>query len=159
MRSMSTIGATIQAWRLARGVSVSALAGKAGLCAATVESIEAGQTDPPITIVAAFAKALGVPTPWLFDDPQHLQLCFDDPDGEGVASLPIDSVDPVTIRILRAAQHERTLFMLLAALIHAGDPKLLRAAEMSLRSLVKQSRQATVPWQTRPPGHFEPLSD
>ncbi|TLY16734.1 MAG: XRE family transcriptional regulator, partial [Nitrospirae bacterium] len=35
----------------------------------------------------------------------------------------------------------------------------LRAAEVSLQSLVKQSKQTTVPWQTRPPGHFEPPAD
>lgn len=33
------------------------------------------------------------------------------------------------------------------------------AAEVNLRSLLKQSRQATVPRQSRPPGHFEPPSD
>jgi len=38
-------------------------------------------------------------------------------------------------------------------------PETVAAAEMSLRSLVKQSRQATVPWQQRPSGHFEPPSD
>ena len=54
---------------------------------------------------------------------------------------------------------DRSLYVLLTALMQAGDPKLLRAAEMSLRSLVKQSRQATVPWQQRPSGHFEPPND
>ncbi|TKS60400.1 MAG: hypothetical protein EWM72_01438 [Nitrospira sp.] len=53
----------------------------------------------------------------------------------------------------------RSLYVLLTALIQAGDPKLLRAAEVSLRSLVKQSRQAAAPWQQRPSGHFEPPSD
>ena len=158
MRPMS-IGDTIQAWRLARGVSVASLAKKAGVGIATVESIEAGKTDPPITVVADIAKALDVPTPWLFDDPKHMELCFDDSDADGTGALPIDSADPVTQHMLRAVRHDRTLFVLLTALIQGGDPKLLRAAEMSLRSLVKQSRQATVPWQNRPPGHFEPRSD
>jgi hypothetical protein len=54
---------------------------------------------------------------------------------------------------------DRSLYVLLTALMQAGDPKLLRAAEVSLRSLVKQARQATVPWQQHPPGHFEPPSD
>ncbi|MFO0729744.1 MAG: hypothetical protein U0361_01885 [Nitrospiraceae bacterium] len=51
------------------------------------------------------------------------------------------------------------MFVLVTALLQSGDPKLLRAAEVSLRSLVKQAKQATVPWQSRPPGHFEPPSD
>ena len=158
MRPM-TIGDTIKAWRLARGVAVATLAKKANVGLATVESIEAGETDPPITVVADLAKALDVPTPWLFDDPKNIELCFDDPDTDGKRGLPIDSTDPVTQHMVRAIRHDRTLFVLLTALIQGGDPKLLRAAEMSLRSLLKQSRQATVPWQNRSPGHFEPPSD
>ena len=158
MRPMS-IGDTIKAWRLSRGVAVASLAKKAGIGLATVESIEAGETDPPITVVADIAKALGIPTPWIFEDPKHLQLCFDESDDQDPTALPIDSTDPVTQRMLQAVQQDRTLFVLLTSLMQGGDPKLLRAAEMSLRSLVKQSRQATVPWQNRPPGHFEPPSD
>jgi hypothetical protein len=30
---------------------------------------------------------------------------------------------------------------------------------VNLRSLVKQAKQATIPWQNRPSGHFEPPSD
>jgi hypothetical protein len=65
----------------------------------------------------------------------------------------------VTDRILAGSRADRSLYVLLTTLMQAGDPKLLRAAEMSLRSLVKQARQATVPWQQRPSGHFEPPSD
>jgi len=154
-----SIGACIQAWRQARGVSTSALAKKAGLSTSTVEAIEADQTDPSIAVVASFARILGIPTPWIFEDPKHFELWRDDADGESGSTLPLDSPDPVTQQILQANRHDRTLFALLSALVQSGDPKLLRAAEVSLRSLVKQARQATVPWLSRPPGHFEPPSD
>jgi len=65
----------------------------------------------------------------------------------------------VTERVLRGARHERELYVLLTALLQSGDPKLLLAAETSLRSLVKQARRPTIPWQSRPSGHFEPPSD
>jgi len=68
-------------------------------------------------------------------------------------------VDPVMERILLGAHQERELYVLLTVLLQSGEPKLVKAAEASLRSLVKQSRQASVPWQSRPPGHFEPPSD
>lgn len=51
------------------------------------------------------------------------------------------------------------LCILLTALLGGGDPKLLRAAELSQRSLVRQSKQATLPWQNRQPGYFDPPSD
>ena len=150
------IGSTLQAWRLSRGQSVADLAAKAGLSAASLEAIESGELDPPASTLDALAQAIGVPAAWLFGDPKQLSLLYaaedDDP-------APPASPDPVVERILRAAQSERELFALLAALLRSGDPKLLRAAELSLRSLVKQSKQATVPWQSRPPGHFEPPSD
>lgn len=149
----------IQAWRLARGHAVSALASKAGLPTNVIESIESGETDPSASTLEALATAIGVPTAWLFAHPTHLDLLLADPDGEMTSPLPTDSVDPVTEHILRAAHHDRALYVLLTSLIQSGDPKLLRAAEVSLRSLVKQSRQTTVPWQTRQPGHFEPPSD
>ena len=152
-------GPYIQPWRLSRGQSVSALAATAGLSPEALESIEAGEEDPSASTLEVLASALGVPTPWLFGDPKHLDLLLADSDGETSEPLPTDSVDPVRERILLAARQDRTLFVLLTSLIQSGDPKLLRAAEVSLRSLVKQSRQATVPWQSRPPGHFEPPSD
>ena len=80
-------------------------------------------------------------------------------DGDQVIAVMRTGADPVLERILVAAGHDRSLYVLLTALMQSSDPKLLRAAEVSLRSLVKQSKQATVPWQSRPPGHFEPPSD
>ncbi len=149
----------IQAWRLSRGQSLSSLAGKTGLSVESLESIESGENDPSASTLDALAAALGIPMPWLFGDPKHLDLLLADSDGETSEPAPTNSVDPVRERILLAARQDRTLFVLLTSLIQSGDPKLLRAAEVSLRSLVKQSRQASVPWQSRPPGHFEPPSD
>jgi transcriptional regulator with XRE-family HTH domain len=154
-----SIGPNIQAWRVSRGHSLMALAAKAGLPVDSLEAIETGQTDPSLSVMEAVAGALGVPPSWLHGDPKHLELLTADPDGEEAESPSPDSLDPVIERILVAAQHERELYVLLTRLLQAGDPKLIRAAEVSLRSLVKQAKQATVPWGSRPPGHFEPPSD
>ena len=136
-----------------------ALATKAGLPVDSLESIETGQADLTISVMEAVASALGVPPSWLHGDPKHLELLTADPDGETSDSPSLDTVDPVIERILIAAHYERELYVLLTRLLQAGDPKLIRAAEVSLRSLVKQAKQATVPWGSRPPGHFEPPSD
>ncbi len=133
------------------------LAGSAGITGGQLEAIEANQTDPPAATIEAIASALRIPPSWLFDVPQSFECLFSD--DEGSTDAPASGTDPVTDRILTGSRMDRSLYVLLTALMQAGDPKLLRAAEMSLRSLVKQSRQATVPWQQRPPGHFEPPSD
>jgi transcriptional regulator with XRE-family HTH domain len=153
------IGLNIQAWRVSRRHSLMALATKAGLPVESLESIEAGQADPSLSVMEAVASALGVPPSWLHGDPKHLELLTADSDGDAADSPSLDSIDPVIERILIAAQHERELYVLLTRLLQADDPKLIRAAEVSLRSLVKQAKQATVPWQSRQPGHFEPPSD
>jgi transcriptional regulator with XRE-family HTH domain len=153
-----SIGGHIQSWRLFRRYSVDALAEKTHLPAATLEAIESGDTDPSAGTVERVANALGVPPSWLYTDPTHLDLLFSD-GGDEPESPPFDHADPVAQRILFAARQERDLYVLLTTLLQSGDPKLIRAAEVSLRSLVKQSKQATVPWQARPPGHFEPPSD
>lgn len=151
------IGPLIQAWRMSRHLSVESLSDAAGIDAALLERIESDQTDPPTSTIEALAAALHIPAPWLFEQPQSFASLFDDQD-EGERPSP-SQTDPVTERILAGSRMERSLYVLLTALMQAGDPKLLRAAEVSLRSLVKQSRQATVPWQNRPSGHFEPPSD
>jgi transcriptional regulator with XRE-family HTH domain len=152
-------GIQIQAWRLARGHSLDSLAAKAGLPSAYLESIESGRSDPAASTLETLAAALGVPTSWLYGDPQHLDLLFADPDDEVTPPASVNAVDPSLERILLAAHRNRTLYVLLTAILESGDSKLLRAAEVNLRSLVKQSKQAAVPWQSRPPGHFEPPSD
>ncbi len=153
-----SLGATIQAWRLSRKRSVEWLAEQAGLPASSVDAIESGEADPPASAVDALARALGVPPSWLYGSPKELALLTTDGDGDG-EEVSASSIDPVVERILLASREQRELFVLLTALLQSGDPKLIRAADASLRSLVKQSRQATVPWQSRPSGHFEPPSD
>lgn len=151
------IGLCIQRWRHSKSQSGEALSDAAGIPHALLEQIESGQTDPTVETIEALAGALRIPPAWLFDDPQSFTHLFTD--AEEHEEPDHAHPDPVTDRILAGSGADRTLYVLLTTLIQAGDPKLLRAAEVSLRSLVKQSRQATVPWQQRPSGHFEPPSD
>jgi transcriptional regulator with XRE-family HTH domain len=152
-----SIGPLIQAWRLSRKQSLQSLSASAGISTAFLEQIESEEVDPSSATLQALAAALRVPPGWLFDSPQSFTYLFNDEaqEEEPDTSYP----DPLTERILAGSRMDRTLYVLLTTLLQAGDPKLLRAAEMSLRSLAKQSRQATVPWQQRPSGHFEPPSD
>ncbi|MEE8240018.1 MAG: helix-turn-helix transcriptional regulator [Nitrospirales bacterium] len=153
------IGPSIRAWRLSRKYSGQALASQLGMPAASLEAIESGERDPPASVLESVASALGIPASWLYADPGHLDRLTMDSDGDTLISPSKDSPDPVIDCILSGAQDHRELFVLLTTIIQGGEPKLLRAVEASLRSLAKQSRQATVPWQNRPPGHFEPPSD
>ncbi len=151
------IGPQIQAWRLSRGYSIDDVALEAALSPATVEAIEAEEIDPSASTLESLAGVLKIPTAWLFAHPTLFRALFEGPDEED----PPDpaSPDPITERILSGSRMDRNLYVLLTAVIQSGEPKLLRAAEASLRSLVKQSKQATIPWQNRPSGHFEPPSD
>lgn len=151
------IGQLIQAWRLSRNQSLESVSNAVGIAPEHLEQIESDLVDPSAATLEALASALRIPPSWLFESPSSFDCLFQD--GEEQDSPVATSVDPVTERILSGSRMDRSLYVLLTALMQAGDPKLLRAAEMSLRSLVKQSRQATVPWQQRPPGHFEPPSD
>jgi transcriptional regulator with XRE-family HTH domain len=151
------IGALIHAWRVSRGQSLEDVAADAQLSAIDLEKIEAESIDPPTSTIESLAAALKVPVAWLFTHPTTFEVLFEQPEEE-MATTP-DGPDPVTERILSGSRMDRSLYVLLTAVIQSGEPKLLRAAEASLRSLVKQSRQATIPWQNRPSGHFEPPSD
>jgi len=135
------------------------LAEQAGLQSESLEAIEAGELDPAVSTLEALAQALRIPPSWLYGDPKHLSLLTTDADGESILPEAADFVDPVAEQVLLSVRRDRELYVLLTALLRSGEPQLLRAAEASLRSLVKQSRQATLPWQSRPPGHFEPPSD
>jgi len=152
------IGPILMAWRTSRGLSHGELASKAGLPADVLHGIEAGTTDPTAGMLESVAGGLGVPVSWLHIDPRHLQLLTADQDGESEEDTA-SSPDPVLDRMLQAKDRDRELYVLLTALLQAGDPKLIRAAEVNLRSLIKQAKQASVPWGSRPPGHFEPPSD
>ncbi len=150
---------SFQAWRKARGYSVLRLAAESGLEGSTIEAIEAGDLDPSVSTVEVVAKALALPPSWLYCAPQELEALLGDPDHEDSLYPDLDSPDPVTERILLGHRTERDLYVLLTALLRHGDPRLLRAAEVNLRSLLKQARSTTVPWQNRPSGHFEPPND
>ena len=156
---MPNVGTLIRAWRISQKCSEQALAERAGIAASSLEALESEQTDPQASTMEALAGALKIPLPWLFIHPTDLDLLCKGDDDEPAPLATLTGADPVLERILVAAGHDRSLYVLLTALMQSGDPKLLRAAEVSLRSLVKQSKQATVPWQSRPPGHFEPPSD
>ena len=150
---------TLQAWRKVRQYSVGKLAAESGVAGDLIEAIEAGETDPSVSTMEALAKALALPPSWLYSSPQAIDLLWRDPDEEDSLAPNLDSPDPVTERILQGSRIERDLYVLLTALLRHGEPKLLRAAEVNLRSLLKQAKTTTVPWQSRPSGHFEPPSD
>lgn len=149
----------ILSWRRVRGFSHATLANKAGIRPEDLKAMEDGERDPSVSMLEALATGLGVPTAWLHIDPTFLKLLVADPDDEHEDWLRCDSPDPVTTRILQGARHHQELYALVTALLQHGEPKLLRAAEINLRSLLKQAKTATVPWQSRPSGHFEPPSD
>jgi transcriptional regulator with XRE-family HTH domain len=152
-----SIASNIQAWRLSKKQSVAAVAQRAGLAAESLEAIEAGDIDPSASALESLASALGIPAAWLYGDPEHLERLLDADERE--ESVQAGAVDPVTERVLLGSREEHELYVLLTAILMSGDPKLRLAVEASLRSLAKQAKQPTVPWQSRPPGHFEPPSD
>ncbi len=151
-----SLSSNIQAWRLSKKQSVASVAGKAGLNTESLEAIESGELDPSASMLEALASALGVPAAWLHGDPKHMELLIE---GDGDGATQSGNIDPVTERVLLGSREERELYVLLTSILMSGDPKLRLAVEASLRSLAKQAKQPTVPWQSRPPGHFEPPSD
>jgi hypothetical protein len=70
-----------------------------------------------------------------------------------------DPSDHITEQLRRATPRERELFAMLAALVEHGDDRPLRILEMTLRSLMKETRRSPIPWENRQPGNFEPPSD
>lgn len=152
-----SIGPYIQAWRMSRGLSLEFLALETGFSLQTLDDIESELLDPSTQTLEVIASAMKVPVAWLFAHPTAFNHLFHEPDAQE-ETIP-DGPDPVTERILTGSRMDRSLYVMLTALIQSGEPRLLRAAEMSLKSLVKQSKQSTIPWQNRPSGHFEPPSD
>lgn len=152
-----SLGQQIQAWRVSRGLSVESLAAASHSQTHQLEKIEAEEIDPSASTLEALAAALKIPPAWLFSHPTSFRTLFEDPE-EPEGPVPTGP-DPVTERILAGSRMDRSLYVLLTAIMQSGEPKLLRAAEVNLRSLVKQAKQATIPWQNRPSGHFEPPSD
>jgi transcriptional regulator with XRE-family HTH domain len=154
-----SIGSNVHAWRTSRRRPLQALASDAGVDAAQLSAIEAGEVDPTVSTLQALASALRIPPSWLYGHPKHLDLLTTDGDGEVVTQPDEQSVDPVMDHVLQGARHNLDLYVLLTTIIASGDPRLLRAAEANLTSLAKQARQASIPWGSRPPGHFEPPDD
>ena len=151
-----SLGTNIQAWRVSRGYSAAALAKKADVTEDTLASIESGALDAPVSTLPGVAAALGIPASWLWSDPRHLKLLMEAEEEE----VATDSgADPVIEQVLRYVDLEPEMYVLLSAIVQSGEPKLLRAAQASLRSLAKQAKQPTVPWESRPSGHFEPPND
>ncbi len=157
MIAVMGMGAHIQAWRTSKGCSLDDLALETGLSPHVIEEIESGDFDPSVSTLETLAGALKIPVAWLFTHPTMFQQLFQQ-DPEEERSIP-EGPDPVTERILSSMKLDRSLYVLLTALIQSAEPKLLRAAEVSLQSLVKQSKQSLIPWLNRPSGHFEPPSD
>ncbi|WP_232068655.1 XRE family transcriptional regulator [Nitrospira sp. KM1] len=133
------------------------MASESHLESRVLEDIETGTIDPPASLLESIAASLKIPVAWMFSHPTAFQQLFHESDDED-GDKP-EEPDPVTARILSASRMDHSLYVLLTVLMQHADPKLLRAAEASLRSLVKQSKQSSIPWQNRPSGHFEPPSD
>lgn len=151
------LGEHIQAWRISRGHSIDDMAAESHLPPHVIEEIEAEEIDPSASQLETLGAALKIPAAWLFSHPTSFRTLFDNQE-ESESSAPAGP-DPVTERILAGSRMDRSLYVLLTAIMQSGEPKLLRAAEVNLRSLVKQAKQATIPWQNRPSGHFEPPND
>ena len=105
------------------------------------------------------SQSLNVPEAWLHNDPRTLLRLWNDPDEDNPELPNTTSPDPLFQRIIQTSRDHQDLFVLLTSLLHHGDPKLIRAAQVNLQSLFKQVRPTTVPWGSRPPGHFEPPND
>lgn len=146
-------------WCQYRHLTLSQISNQSGIELETLQSVQNGSIDPSLSLLETLAQLLDIPTSWLHSDPQTIQRLWNDPD-EDHPELPTDhSIDPIFERMIQVRHEHPDLFVLLTNLVHHGDPKLIRAAQVNLQSLSKQIRATTVPWGSRPPGHFEPPSD
>jgi len=146
-------------WCQYRQLTLAQLSDQAGIALQNIEAIHNGSLDPSLSLLETIASQLDIPTSWLHHDPQVVQQVWNDADEEN-PELPNDhSMDPIFERMIQVRREHPELFVLLTNLVHHGDPKLIRAAHVNLQSLSKQIRATTLPWGSRPPGHFEPPSD
>lgn len=152
-------GERLSQWCQFRGITLSELAGKTGIQLDVLESLHSGTADLSISVMDTIAGHLEIPTAWLHYDPHTIQRLWNDPDEDLPGLPPVSVSDPVFQRIIQASREYQDLFITLTHLLHHGDPKLIRAAQVSLQSLLKQARPTAVPWGSRPPGHFEPPSE
>ena len=152
------LGARLQSWREFRRLDIGQVATQAGLPLEDVRAIESETVDPPVSALEQLARVLRIPPSWLYTDPHEIAWRHAD-DEDGAAEPDPTVPDPLLDRMLTVLPAHRELYDLMTALAQHGDPKLLRAAELSMRSLLKQARATAAPWQSRPSGHFEPPSD
>ncbi len=149
----------LQQWCQYRQLTLAQLSDQTGIELQSLESIHNGSIDPSLSLLDLIAKELHIPTSWIHHDPYVIQRVWNDTDEEE-PELPEDhSIDPIFERMIQIRREHPELFVLLTNLVHHGDPKLIRAAQVNLQSLSKQIRATTLPWGSRPPGHFEPPSD
>ncbi len=149
----------LREWYQYRKLTLTHLADQTGLELKYLKSIQNRSADPPLSDLHIIAKHLDIPTSWLHHDPLAIQRVWNDADEEE-PELPGDhAIDPLFERMIQVRRDHPELFVLLTNLVHHGDPKLIRAAQVNLQSLAKQIRATTLPWGSRPPGHFEPPSD
>jgi len=89
MKPTDLIASAIRREREAAGVSLSALAAKAGLAKSTLSQLETGKGNPSIETLWALASALQIPFSFLFEDASsHSQLIRVD---EGVKLTSVSS--------------------------------------------------------------------
>lgn len=149
----------LSTWCQHKGFSLADLSRKAGVDLASLQNFQKGEWDPPLSTMTILAQALDIPVSWLHSDPRTIQRLWNDPDDDN-PTLPDSSLsDPVFQRMIEVSREYQDIFTLLTSILHHGDPKLIRAAQVNLQSLLKQARPTTLPWGSRPPGHFEPPSD
>jgi transcriptional regulator with XRE-family HTH domain len=152
-------GYCLDQWCQTRGIPLSELAEKAGVQIETLQALQNGALDASISLFETIAEQLDIPTAWLHYDPRVIQQLWNDADEDNPELPEVSSTDPIFQRIIQASREYQDIFILLTSILHHGDPKLIRAAQVNLQSLLKQARPTTVPWGSRPPGHFEPPSD
>jgi len=146
-------------WCQTKGLSLADLSRQTGVAMPDLQDIQKGEWDPPLSVMTSIAQSLDVPVSWLHNDPRTIQRLWNDPDEDHPEFPDASSTDPIFHRIIQASREYQDIFVLLTSILHHGDPKLIRAAQVSLQSLLKQARPTTFPWESRPPGHFEPPSD
>ena len=149
----------IDQWCRFRGITLLQLAEKTGVQITTLHSVQSGTPEVSLSLFETIAEHLNIPTAWLHYDPRIIQRLWNDPDEDNQELTDPPSSDPLFQRIIQASREYQDIFVLLTSILHHGDPKLIRATQVSLQSLLKQARPTTVPWGSRPPGHFEPPSD
>ena len=147
-------------WCRFRDITLTQLAEKSGIQVEVLRSAQNGSgEDLSLSSLNSIAEQLEIPTPWLHYDPIVIQRLWNSPEEDDPALPPNDIADPLFEQIIDKAREHQDLFLLLTSLVHHGDPKLIRAAQVNLQSLFKQARNVSIPWGSRPPGHFEPPND